>query len=144
MVAADAWRDPTDPEDRGSRVGDRESARIWIEQCEAARRIREVYGVDKALGYLIGEKVLTFLEAADRDPVFAAELPEFVKEVRRIFQPEEIRRYLDTVERVGPLGHVTTAEEYEGLREASVVADDPVDWAENILLLERLKVLLVP
>lgn len=125
-------------------AGDREAARIWIEQCEAALRIREAYGVDKALGYLIGEKLLTFLEAVDRDPAFAVELPEFVKEVRRIFEPDEIRRYLDTVARVGPLGHVTTPEEYEALREAGVVADDPVSWAEDILLLERLKALLAP
>jgi hypothetical protein len=79
MPAADASGDSQDPEDRRSVTGDRESARIWIEQCGAARRIREAYGVDKALGYLIGEKLLTFLEAADRDPAFAAELPQFVK-----------------------------------------------------------------
>lgn len=144
MPAADASGDSADPEDRGSVAGDRESARIWIEQCQAARRIREAYGVDKALGYLIGEKLLTFIEAVNRDPAFAAELSQFVKEVRRIFEPDEIRRYLDTVERVGPLGHVTTPEEYEALREAGVVADDPVGWADDILLLERLKALLVP
>ena len=27
---------------------------IWIEQCEAARDIREAFGLQKALGYLIG------------------------------------------------------------------------------------------
>jgi hypothetical protein len=34
--------------------------------------------------------------------------------------------------------------EYEAFREAGVVTDDPVGWAEEILLLERLKALLAP
>ena len=36
--------------------------KIWIEQCEAARDIREGFGLEKAIGYLIGEKFLNFLE----------------------------------------------------------------------------------
>jgi len=46
-----------------------------IEQCEAARDIREAFGVDKATGYLIGEKFLNFVQASDGHPEFAAELP---------------------------------------------------------------------
>jgi len=42
--------------------------KIWIEQCEAARDIREAFGLQKAIGYLIGEKLLDFLRAADQDP----------------------------------------------------------------------------
>jgi hypothetical protein len=38
----------------------REFHKIWIEQCEAARDIREGFGVEKALGYLIGEKLLNY------------------------------------------------------------------------------------
>jgi hypothetical protein len=30
--------------------------RIWIDQCEAARDIREAFGVEEAIGDLIGEK----------------------------------------------------------------------------------------
>ena len=55
-----------------------ESHEIWIEQCEAARDIREAFVPQKALAYLIGEKVLNFLRAADHDPAFAGELPLFV------------------------------------------------------------------
>jgi hypothetical protein len=32
-----------------------EFADIWIQQCDAAREIREAWGTKKALGYLIGE-----------------------------------------------------------------------------------------
>ncbi len=41
-----------------------------IEQCEAARDIREAFGVDKATGYLIGEKSLNFVQASDGHPEF--------------------------------------------------------------------------
>jgi hypothetical protein len=45
---------------------------IWVEQCEAARDIREAFGLQKAPGYLIGEKLLNFLRAADEDPASPA------------------------------------------------------------------------
>ncbi len=117
--------------------------KIWIEQCEAARDIREAFGVQKALGYLIGEKLLNFLRAANDDAAFAGEVPSFVAEIRDIFDRDEIRTYLDTVQRVGALGHVATDEAYEDMREAGAIDEDPVEWAEDILLIERVKELLL-
>jgi hypothetical protein len=38
---------------------------IWKEQCDAARQIEAEFGTEKALDYLIGEKFLNFLEAAE-------------------------------------------------------------------------------
>jgi hypothetical protein len=111
--------------------------RIWIDQCEAARDIREAFGVDKAIGYLIGEKFLNFLQASDRHPEFATELPRFVEEITQIFEPAEIRAYLDGASRVGALGHTASDEAYEEMRAAGAVREDPVEWAEQILLLER-------
>ena len=116
---------------------------IWLEQCEAARDIREAFGVQKAIGYLIGEKLLDFLRAADQDPAFAGELPRFVEEIKRIFDRAEIQTYLDSVHRVGPLGHVASDEAYEEMREAGAIPEDPVWWAEEILLIERAKRLLL-
>ena len=84
--------------------------KIWIDQCEAARDIKEAFGVDKALGYLIGEKFLNFLQASDQHPEFATELSRFVAEVTQIFEPGEIRAYLDGVRRVGALGHTASDE----------------------------------
>jgi hypothetical protein len=117
--------------------------KIWIEQCEAARDIREAFGVQKALGYLVGEKLLNFLRAANDDAAFASEVPSFVAEIREIFDREAIRTYLDTVQRVGALGHVATDEAYEEMREAGAIDEDPVEWAEDILLIERAKELLL-
>jgi hypothetical protein len=69
--------------------------------------------VDKAMGYLIGEKFLNFLQASDGHPEFAAELPRFVEAIKEIFEPGEIRAYLDGTRRVGALGHTASDEEYE-------------------------------
>jgi hypothetical protein len=60
--------------------------RIWIEQCKVARGIEDDFGTDKALAYLIGEKFLSFLEAAETDAEFRAEIPAFVAEIKTIFE----------------------------------------------------------
>ncbi len=49
--------------------------KIWQEQCEAAKEIRERYSVENALSYLVGEKLINFAEAAEQRPEFAQELP---------------------------------------------------------------------
>lgn len=116
---------------------------IWIDQCEAARGIREAFGLRKALGYLIGEKFLNFLRTANQDPAFAGEIPGFVAEIKDIFDRTEIEAYLDGVQRVGPLGHVVSDEAYEEMLEAGAIHEDPVWWAGEILLIERAKNLLL-
>ena len=73
--------------------------KIWIEQCEAVEGIRERFGLEDALHYLIGEKLFTFVDAAEQDQDFAAELPAFVAEIRRIVSPTEIRDFLNDLER---------------------------------------------
>jgi hypothetical protein len=40
--------------------------KIWIDQCAATEDIRESFGPEKALDYLIGEKLFTFLMASDK------------------------------------------------------------------------------
>jgi hypothetical protein len=68
---------------------------IWKEQCEAARSVRDRYGVVAALDYLIGEKLLNYAETAVTRPEFARELPRFVAGVRDMFSAGEIGHYLD-------------------------------------------------
>ena len=43
---------------------------------------------------------------------------------------------------MGPLGHVSSDEAYDAMREAGAIPEDPVSWAEEILLIERVKHLL--
>jgi hypothetical protein len=73
---------------------------VWKEQCAAARRVREQHGVLSALDYLIDEKLMTYAETAARRAEFARELPSFFAEIRSIFSPEEIRLYLEHLERI--------------------------------------------
>ena len=67
---------------------------VWREQCAAAESIRLDYGVGSAFDYAVGEKLLTFAEAAEEHPEFARALPQFVSEVRRMFTAEEIEEHL--------------------------------------------------
>ena len=80
-------------------VEPRQLHEIWIEQCEAARTIKDRYGLKAAFDYLVGEKLLSFTEAASEHRAFAQELPRFVSEVRRMFTAEEIVAQLARIER---------------------------------------------
>ena len=71
---------------------------VWREQCEAAESIRLQYGVGSAFDYAVGEKLLTFAQAAEENPEFARALPQFVSELRRMFTPEEIEEHLARIE----------------------------------------------
>jgi len=110
---------------------------VWIAQCEAAREIRARWGTRKALGYLIGEKLVESLRMAERTPEWRKQLPMFVAEIKQIFSPEEIRGYLDSIRRVGSLGRVLTDVEFEEFRAADAVEDEPVGGAEDVLRVER-------
>ena len=68
--------------------------KVWQEQCAATHMIRERFGVENALDYLIGEKLLNFAKAADQDPEFAAELPCFQAAVWEVFSPYGLRGYI--------------------------------------------------
>ena len=63
------------------------SHRMWLEQCEAAREIGMEFGTDKAITYLVGEKFINFLDAAETDEAFREEIPAFVAAIRQIFEP---------------------------------------------------------
>jgi hypothetical protein len=77
-------------------------SKIWIEQCEAAREIEDGFGTQRALSYLIGEKFLNFLEMADDDSEFRAELPAFVAEIKAIFELWQLTEYLEKARQAEP------------------------------------------
>ena len=78
-------------------TAERRRHEVWREQCEAAESIRHQYGVGSAFDYVVGEKLLTFAEAAEEHPEFARALPQFVSELRRMFTAEEIDEHLARV-----------------------------------------------
>ena len=100
--------------------------KAWIDQCAATEDIRETFGRGKALDYLIGEKLFTFLMASEKDPEFAAEVPAFVNEIRRIFTAAEICAHLDHLERTKFLAPLDPDLDIED-------PDDEIDepWREN-------------
>lgn len=117
--------------------------KIWIDQCESACGIAEEFGTEKALGYLIGEKLLNFVREADKRPEFAQELPSFLAEIRRRFEPFEIRAFLDNLRRVGAEGHACTDEQYEVLRSAGALGRDIVRGAEDVIIVGRIREMLL-
>ena len=76
--------------------------KIWIEQCEAARGIEDDFGTQKALDYLVGEKFLDFLEAAETNTDFRGEIPAFVAKIKEIFEPWQMAQYLEIARKTEP------------------------------------------
>src|SRR5258708_19959454 len=76
--------------------------KIWIEQCEAGRGIEDEFGTANALKYLVGEKFLHYLEAAEKDAEFRGELPAFVAEIKRIFEQWQFAEYLEKAQWTEP------------------------------------------
>jgi hypothetical protein len=119
--------------------------KIWIEQCEATEGIREHFGLKNALNYLIGEKLFTFVQAAEQHPEFAAELPAFLAEIQRLFTPEEIRDYLDHLEKTKYLAPQEPELDLDDLEEEGDDEDwleNPVMGAEELLRFSRIRQLL--
>ena len=75
---------------------------IWIEQCEATRQIEAEFGTQNALDYLIGEKFLNFLQAAETDAEFRAEIPAFVGGIKTIFETWQLAAYLEAARQSEP------------------------------------------
>ena len=53
-------------------------------------------------GYLIGEKFLNFLQAAENNPEFRAEIPAFVAEIKTIFERWQLAEYLEKARQTEP------------------------------------------
>src|SRR5580704_15713642 len=105
-------------------------------QAEAARNILEDFGPEKAMGYLIGEKFLNFLEVAETDGQWRQSIPAFVAEIKAIFEPWQLAEYLDTPRRLGALGHVADDEGHRMLREALDESEKAREDARELLLEE--------
>jgi hypothetical protein len=77
--------------------------KIWIDQCEAARGIEVEFGTQRALEYLIEEKFINYLEAAERDSDFRQEIPAFVAEIKSIFETWQLAECLERARLRPPL-----------------------------------------
>jgi hypothetical protein len=114
--------------------------KTWIEQCEAARGIEDEFGTINALKYLVGEKFLSYLQAAERDADFRAELPAFVAEIKTIFEPWQLTEYLEKAGWTEPFDPSIYEEEGEDPEFIEMERKDNLRRAANeLLLLERAK-----
>jgi hypothetical protein len=77
----------------------RDFHRQWVAQCDAAHNIRHRFGLVSALEYLVGEKLLHFVDASERHPRFKRELPHFLAEIKRLFSLTELGSYVGGLER---------------------------------------------
>lgn len=68
--------------------------RVWVEQCRATKAIRRRFGAKSALDYLVGEKLMTFADAAGDHPEFAKELPSLLAAIWQMFNEYEIAGYI--------------------------------------------------
>lgn len=120
--------------------------KIWIEQCEATETIRERFGLQNALDYLIGEKLFYFVEAAEQHPEFAAELPHFLNQIRRTFTAQQIHNYLDDLERAKFMSSIEADEDLDREDEEPEFTDYPLDnpilGAQELLRFARVKEML--
>jgi len=117
--------------------------KIWVQQCEAAEGIEADYGTDKAMGYLIGEKLLNFLEVAERKPEWRAEVPHFVAKIKKVFEPWQIAEFFETPRRLGALGHVADEDGHEMLRSQMEESEKVREDARNLMLFEWARGLLL-
>jgi hypothetical protein len=112
-------------------------------RCAAARNILVDFGPDKALGYLIGEKFLSFLGTADRDDEWRQAIPTFVAEIKAIFEGWQIASYLNEPRRLGALGHVADDQTHQLFRQQATDAENLQEDARNLVLVEWARQLLL-
>jgi hypothetical protein len=94
-----------------------------------------------ALDYLIGEKLFHFVQAAKQHPEFAAELPTFLAEIERLFQPEDIGKYLEKTKYLAPQEPEFDSDELEE-DDDEEWPDNPIMGAEELLRSSRIRQLL--
>jgi hypothetical protein len=105
-------------------------------KCDAARTILEDFGTEKAMGYLIGEKFLNFLEVAETNAEWRQTVPVFVEEIKEMFDSWQLGEYLNAPRRLGALGHVADDEGHRMLREGLDDDEKVREDARNLMLLE--------
>ena len=113
--------------------------KIWIDQCEAARGIEVEFGTQRALGYLIEEKFINYLEAAERDSDFRQEIPAFVAEIKSIFETWQLAECLERA-RLRPPFDPADYEDDESYDEQDIEFERQMDihrCTTELLMVER-------
>ncbi|MHB0960516.1 MAG: hypothetical protein ACYC0X_31065 [Pirellulaceae bacterium] len=99
--------------------------KIWIEHRAASEQIEADDGTEGASGYLIGEKLLKFLEVAERKTEWRAELLPFIAKIRELFRSWQIAEFPETPRRPDALVHAADEVGHE-------LFPNQVDDSENL------------
>jgi hypothetical protein len=90
----------------------------------------------------VSEKFLNYLEAAESDPTFRADVPAFVAEIKRIFEPWQLAECLEQARQTEPFDPSI----YEDDDPENIEMEQKADLrrcATDLLLVERAKELLL-
>lgn len=117
--------------------------KTWQDQAEAAEGILDRFGLQDALGYIVGEKFLNALQAAGTHPEVEAELPRFAAAIRELFSHEELAAYLSKLEKKQSVQDKNEDWVFDSFADAELDSHDVIDGAEQLLALERAKELLL-
>ena len=93
----------------------------WIEHCQTARGIKDTFGVPQALDFLIADKFLMFVEAAEDDAGFRDELPAFTAEIKTIFETWQLADYFGEALREIPIDWDAVVDEDEDTIEMPIL-----------------------
>ncbi len=115
--------------------------KMWIEQSEAARNVEDEFGTQTALDYLVGEKFVNFLEAAETNTDFRAEIPKFVAEIKSIFENWQLAAYLATAKETEPFDPslFDGDDEFDPEAVEDMRKEDIRQCTRDLLLVERAK-----
>ena len=92
------------------------------------------------MSYLVGEKFIHYLEAAEKGAEFRAEIPAFVAEIKTIFEQWQIAEYLEKAGWTEPFDPSIYEEEGEDPEFIEMERKDNLRRVANeILMLERAK-----
>ena len=122
--------------------GDGDESGENLDQCAAARGIEDEFGSVEAMKYLVGEKPMNYLQAAEKDALFRAELPAFVAEIKTIFEKWQLAEYLEKAgwtEPFDPSLYDEDDEDYDPEFIEMERKDNLRRVANELLLLERAK-----
>ncbi|MBF0388006.1 MAG: SWIM zinc finger family protein [Candidatus Omnitrophica bacterium] len=73
--------------------------KIWLDQCRATVGLKKQFGSRTAFEYLVGEKLVHYINAASDRPVYAGELSKFVARINKIFDRMEIHDNIKFVQK---------------------------------------------
>lgn len=113
----------------------------WQQCCEVTPDIRTRFGVDAAIDYLVGEKLMAYARSGEAHADIVAELPAFAQRVRQLFTSVEIRAHFARAEHAALIEpdilKGATADEVEDFEDliAELKSDrDRRAWVQAMLL----------